>query len=69
MEDEDEVLCLAFKAMGMDAFFEPSHLWTSGMYSAYYYKRNVKIPMQLYSIVVTSPTRFASAVGTKQLWK
>ena len=29
MEDEEEVLWLAFKAMGNDAYLEPSPLWSS----------------------------------------
>jgi hypothetical protein len=36
VEDEKEVFCLVFKAMGKDAFFEPSQLWTSGRYFACY---------------------------------
>jgi hypothetical protein len=56
VEDEEEVLWLAFKAMGKDAYLEPSPLWSSGRYSACYQKRKVKTPTWLYTLHSTVVT-------------
>ena len=72
VEDEEEVLWLAFKAMGNDAYLEPSPLWSSGRYSACYQKRKVTITRPITNPFTQNrdlPTRYIDAIMAYILWE